>query len=126
MLDQRSFRNQDLVLRVSLSVDPKCFNIEPYEPFLDALCGTRAYQHDAIRTTLRYLMGRRYNNLGELVEENYRTSEPLQELYGSFNEMKRHVQLPDQLSCSLDLATGTGKSYVLYGIARIMLAEGRV
>jgi type III restriction enzyme len=34
--------------------------------------------------------------------------------------------LPDQLSCSVDLATATGKSYVMYGIARIMLAEGVV
>jgi type III restriction enzyme len=40
--------------------------------------------------------------------------------------MKRHLQLPDQLSASLDLATGTGKSYVLYGIAAILLAEGAV
>jgi type III restriction enzyme len=38
--------------------------------------------------------------------------------------MERHLQLPDQLSCSIDLATGTGKSYVLYGIAAILLAEG--
>ncbi|MEO7841443.1 MAG: DEAD/DEAH box helicase family protein [Anaerolineales bacterium] len=40
--------------------------------------------------------------------------------------MERHLQLPDQLSASLDLATGTGKSYVLYGIAAILLAEGAV
>jgi hypothetical protein len=31
--------------------------------------------------------------------------------------------MPDKLSCSLDLATGTGKSYVIYGIARILLKE---
>lgn len=36
------------------------------------------------------------------------------------------MQLPDKLSCTIDLATATGKSYVLYGIARIMPAEGAI
>jgi len=40
--------------------------------------------------------------------------------------MESRLQLPELLSCSLDLATGTGKSYVLYGIAAILLAEGAV
>jgi len=40
--------------------------------------------------------------------------------------MERHLQLPEQLSCSIDLATATGKSWVLYGIAMILLAEGAV
>jgi type III restriction enzyme len=40
--------------------------------------------------------------------------------------MQRHLQFPNQLSASLDLATGTGKSYVLYGLAAILLAEGVV
>ena len=46
--------------------------------------------------------------------------------YGSWAGMERHLQLPDQLAASLDLATGTGKNYVLYGIAAILLAEGAV
>jgi type III restriction enzyme len=46
--------------------------------------------------------------------------------YGSWVGMKHHLQLPSQLSASLDLATGTGKSYVLYGLAAILLAEGAV
>jgi hypothetical protein len=37
-----------------------------------------------------------------------------------------HFLLPDRLSCSVDHATATGKSYVMYGIAHIMLAEGAV
>jgi type III restriction enzyme len=40
--------------------------------------------------------------------------------------MQRHLQLPDQLSCSVDHATGSGKSYLLYGLAAILLAEGVV
>lgn len=126
MPDQQTFRNQDLVLRVSPSVDPERFDINKYEPFLDALCGNREYQKEAIRTVLRYLLGGRYTNLRALAEENFDSNEKLQERYGTFAEMERHLQLPDQLSCSVDLATGTGKSYVMYGIARIMLAEGAV
>jgi type III restriction enzyme len=126
MRDRQTFRNQDLVLRVSPSVDPARFDINKYEPFLDALCGSREYQKEAIRTVLRYLLGGRYPNLRALAEENFYSNETLQERYGTFAEMVRHLQLPDQLSCSVDLATATGKSYVIYGIARIMLAEGVV
>ncbi|MCK4731322.1 MAG: DEAD/DEAH box helicase family protein, partial [Methanophagales archaeon] len=50
----------------------------------------------------------------------------LQEKYPSLNDFYGYLQLPDKLSCTLDMATATGKSYVLYGIARIMLAEGAV
>jgi len=126
MRDQQTFLNQDLVLQVSTSMDPARFDITRYEPFLDALCGSREYQKEAIRVTLRYLLGGRYANLRALAEENFHSNEKLQERYGSFREMERHLQMPDQLSCSLDLATATGKSYVMYGIARIMLAEGVV
>jgi type III restriction enzyme len=124
MPDQLTFRNQDLVLNVSATIDPTRFDINRYEPFLDALCGNREYQKEAIRVTLRYLLGSRYSNLRALAEENFNSNDNLQERYGSFNEMDRHLQLPDQLSCSIDLATATGKSYVIYGLARILLAEG--
>ena len=131
MRDQQTFGNQDLVnqdlvLRVSPSVDPARFDITRYEPFLDALCGTREYQKEAIRIVLRYLLGGRYANLLALAEENFHSNKALQKRYGTLQEMGRYLQLPDQLSCSVDLATATGKSYVIYGIARIMLAEGAV
>ncbi|MBN2392537.1 MAG: DEAD/DEAH box helicase family protein [Anaerolineae bacterium] len=126
MRDQQTFLNQDLVLQVSASVDPARFDITRYEPFLDALCGSREYQKEAIRVALRYLMAGRYANLRALAEENFSSNAQLQERYGTFKEMERHLQLPDQLSCSIDLATATGKSFVMYGIARIMLAEGVV
>ncbi|MDP2090512.1 MAG: DEAD/DEAH box helicase family protein [Candidatus Gracilibacteria bacterium] len=32
----------------------------------------------------------------------------------------------DKLSCNIDLATGTGKSFVIYGVAQIMLCEGKI
>jgi type III restriction enzyme len=116
----------DLVLKVSESIEPEIFNIGKYEGFLDALCGTREFQKEAIRRVLRYLLGGRYRNLKDLALENYENNKTLKELYPTFNDFLRHLQLPNKLSCTIDLATATGKSYVLYGIARIMLAEGAV
>jgi type III restriction enzyme len=124
--DRRTFRNEDLVLKVTTNIDPKVWDESRYEAFLDELCGVREYQKEAIRTTLRYLVGGRYANLRELAKENFDTNEELQQRYGSWTGMERHLQLPHQLSCSIDQATGTGKSYVLYGLAAILLAEGTV
>jgi type III restriction enzyme len=126
MPDQQQFRNEDLVLRVSRNVDPARFDVSRYEQFVDALCGTREYQKEAIRVTLRYFLGERYTSLRQLAEENFHSNEALGQRYGTFREMERHLQMPDQLSCSVDLATATGKSFVMYGIARIMLAHGAV
>lgn len=126
MLNKKIFKNQDLILKVSPNIDPEKFDINKYEAFLDALCGEREYQKETIRVTMRYLLGSQYNNLKELAEENYHQNPVLQERYGFLEEFYRHLQLPDKLSCTIDLATATGKSYVLYGIARIMFAEGVV
>jgi type III restriction enzyme len=124
--DKQLLRNQDLVLKVSPNVDPARFDIRKYEAFLDALCGDREYQKEATRETLRYLLGGQYNSLRDLAKENYQQNAVLQDLYPSLEDSYKHLQLPDKLACSLDLATATGKSYVIYGIARIMLSEGVV
>lgn len=124
--DRRTFRNEDLVLKVSADVDPKIWNESKYESFIDELCGTREYQKEAIRSTLRFLLGRRYPDLRALARENFERNPELEQRYGSWAGMERHLQLPDKLACSIDLATGTGKSYVLYGIASILLSEGVV
>jgi len=118
-----TIKASDLVLKVSENIDPARFDISKYEAFLDALCGAREFQKEVIRTVLRYLLGGRYRNLRGLAEENYNQNPNLRKLYPTFSDFERHLQLPDKLSCTIDLATGTGKSYVLYGIARIMLAE---
>jgi len=120
------FHNEDLVLDVSTAVDRHKWNENKYEQFIDQLCGVREYQKEAIHSTLRYLLGGEYRNLRNLATKNFENNSTLRDRYGSFENFERHLQLPDQLSASLDLATGTGKSYVMYGIAAIMLAEGVV
>ena len=126
MLDSQTFQNKDLVLKVSPNYDPKRFDPNKYEPFLDALCTDREYQIEAIREVLRYFLGGEYRSLRDLAEKNYQNNPKLQENYSSLDDFIKHLQLPDKLSCSLEHATATGKSYVMYGIARILLAEGAV
>src|SRR6266511_617152 len=119
-------RGGGLPVGVTTNIDPKVWDESRYEAFLDELCGLREYQKEAVRTTLRYLLGGKYASLRALAQENFETNNELQQRYGSWASMEKHLQLPDQLSCSLDLATATGKSWVLYGIAAILLAEGAV
>jgi len=119
-------RNEDLVLKVSPNVDPNKWDEGRYDAFVDALCQGREYQKEAIFTALRFLAGGEYRDLRELARENFDENPKLKEVHGSWEVMESRLQLPDLLSCSLDLATGTGKSYVLYGIAAILLAEGAV
>ncbi|MGD9973625.1 MAG: DEAD/DEAH box helicase [Desulfatirhabdiaceae bacterium] len=124
--DRQAFKNEDLVLKVTNNIDPAVWDESRYEPFIDELCGTREYQKDAIRTVMRFMAGGNYANLRVLAEENFKVNGVLEPRYGSWKGMESHLQLPDQLACSLDMATGTGKSFVLYGVAVILLAEGLV
>lgn len=126
LTDKQTFRNEDLVLKVSGHISPETWDETEYDAFIDTLCGDREYQKDVLRVALRYLVGGRYPNLRELARDNFDNNEELQRRHGSFEAMEAQLQFPDQLACSIDLATGTGKSYVLYGLAAIMLAHGAV
>ncbi len=121
-----SFRNEELVLGVKSDFDPTILRLDKYEGFLDALCADREYQKEAIRTVCRFLAGGQYGSSGQLAEANYATNPILGERYGSLNGLLSALPFPDKLACSVDLATATGKSWVMYGIARILLAEGVV
>lgn len=124
--DRQKFKNEDLLLKVSTDIDPAIWDETKYEAFLDELCGLREYQKEAVRVVMRYFAGNKYKNLHELAKENFDCNAEIQRRYGSWTGMDRQLQLPTQLSCSLDLATGTGKSYILYGVAAILLAKGLV
>ena len=58
--DSITFRNDDLVLRVREDFDPSLLNLDQYEAFIDALCGDREYQKEAIRVVCRFLAGGQY------------------------------------------------------------------
>lgn len=125
-IDLKTYQTKDLVLKVSQTVDRKKWNEDKYEIFLDVLCEGREYQKQAIYTALRYVLGGAYNDLHSLAEENWEHNAVLQDRHSSFQSLEKRLQLPHQLSATVDLATGTGKSYVIYAIALILLAEGAV
>ena len=107
--DRQRFRNEDLVLKVSQNVNRATWDESRYEQFLDELCSDREYQKNAIRAALRYLLGGQYPDLKALAQQNFEDNPTLHARYGTWAGMERHLQLPDKLSATLDLATGTGK-----------------
>ena len=123
----RIFNTQDLVLQVNTkSFDPEKLPISDWQRFLDVLCGNREYQKEAIKTAIIYLASGRYNNIEDLVRENYRLNDELKKRYSTEKEYLNKLQIKNRLTANIDLATGTGKSYVMYGIAQIALGIGLV
>ena len=112
----------DLVLKVRNSYDPNKLNLNEWEDYLDILCGNREYQKEAIKTAIIYLVAGEYANIDHLAKENYMNNSDLQGLYKNTDDFISHLPLPGKLSGVIDLATATGKSYVIYGIAQIMLS----
>jgi len=125
-MPELSYKNTDFILK-SKADEALINSIEKYEAFLSALCREEYYfQKDAIYEVLKFFFSNQYKNLWDLAKENYETNEKLQQRFDTEMKYKDHLQLPKQKSCSVDLATGTGKSFVIYGLAQIMLAEGLV
>lgn len=126
MIEIKTYNTKDLVLEVSKSYDPMKLDLTKWDRFIDALCGDRQYQREAIENTIIYLASGRYKSIEDLVRENWNKNSELHTRYKDINEYLHHLQLPNKLSATIDLATGTGKSYVIYGIAQIMLGLGLV
>jgi len=116
----------DLVLRVKKDVDKSRFNIDKYDDFLEAFCGSREYLKEAIIEAVRYLLGGEYQNTQELAKENFENNSEIEEYHGSFENFENQLEFKEKLSCTIDLATATGKTWAMYGISQIMLAEGAV
>lgn len=126
MQDIKIYKQKDLVLKVNQNYDPTKLDLGAWDPFLDALCGDREYQKEAIRQAVIFLASERYVTTQDLVDENYTKNSELQEKYSILNDYHNHLQLPNKLFANIDLATGTGKSFVIYGVAQIMLGLGLV
>jgi len=114
----------DLVLKLSEKANN--FDISEYEDFIGELCGEREYQIEAVRKVIRFFLSGEYKNIAELVRENFKTNEAMQEFFRNEEELLGDLLFRDKLNCTIDLATGTGKTWVMYAVARIMLAEGVV
>lgn len=126
MQEVKTFRQAELVLKVSNVYDTTKLDINAWTPFLNRLCGDRPYQKEAIQTAIIYIASGNYDSLSSLLKQNYSLNPNLRDKYSSLDEFLHVAQLRNKLYASIDLATGTGKSYVIYGIAQIALALGLV
>ena len=126
MREIKTFRQKDLVLNVSQVYDKKELDYSAWQPFVEKLCGDRDYQKESIKNAIIYLVAKNYRSLRDLAIENYADNAELREKYSSENDFIKKLNFPDKLYATLDLATGTGKSYVIYGIAQIALGLGLV
>lgn len=120
------FSADQLLLRVSETYDRDSFDLDAYDEFIETSARGRDYQAEAIRGALRYFLGERYENTEQLARESYEASQDLQRLYPNADALVERLPFADKLACTLDLATGTGKSFVMYAVARVMLNEGAV
>ena len=114
-------RNEDLVLRVNPSEDLKQ-QIEKYDAFLDLVFDEEYYfLREAAYNILFFLFSGSYLTISDLVKENFKVNSKLAEKYNTQQRMLASLQLPDKKSCTVDLATGTGKSYLIYAIAQVAM-----
>jgi type III restriction enzyme len=118
-------RSQDLVLVVSEQSD---FDIAPYERFLDQLTHEGGgHQNEALHVAGRYLLGGHYADLFAVAAENWERSEEIREHHGHDRaRFMGSLELGSLLAGSIDHATGTGKSYVIFGAAMLALGSGHV
>lgn len=128
MQEIKTYKTGDLVLTVTKTYDPSILDLTVWDRFLDVLCGDRIYQKEAIQQAVIFLVSGKYNSIKDLIKEIFNSgiNSEIKTRYKDVDEYYRHLQLPNKLSANIDLATGTGKSYVIYGIAQIMLGLGLV
>lgn len=117
------FNQKDLVLNINKNYDKSKLDLDKWDRYLDVLCDNRYYQKEAIKAAVIYLASGQYNSIEDIVEENFKNNSELSKRYQNVDDYKDKIQIKNKLFANIDLATGTGKSYVIYGIAQILLAE---
>jgi len=100
------------------------FRFADIEEYVLAVTGSRDYQYNAIKHTMIYLWGGSYKNVAELARENFANKIHIKERFGSEEIMLGHLPLADRLSGVVHMATGTGKSYVIFVVAYLSLVMG--
>lgn len=121
------FHNNDFILLNEDTSEKVLSIVNKYDSFLTALT-TPKYEHvrNAIKEAIRFLISDKYNNTEEVAINTYNKNYKLKTKYNTKEEYLDHIKIKDKKSYTIDLATGTGKSWVIYGVAQIMLAEGLV
>jgi type III restriction enzyme len=106
--------------------DVEQFDWSEVEDYVLTLTGERDYQYNAIRDILVYLWGGIYADVTELARENYARKSAIQQRFHSDAHFLHMLPLPDRVSGVCHLATGTGKSYVMFAVAHLSILLGKV
>lgn len=101
------------------------FDFSEVEEYVRVLVGDREYQFNCIKQIMIYLWGGSYKDITQLAKENWTKKSAIQERFQSEENFMRHLPLPDRLSGVVHMATGTGKSYVMFAIAYLSLVLGK-
>lgn len=133
---QRLVKNMPCIQKINLSDHTldinirKCnyqkFDFSEIEDFVRELAGGREFQYKAIKEVMIYLWGGSYTDITQLAKENYAKKPGIQHRFQSEQNFLRHLPLPDRLSGVVHMATGTGKSYVIFAITYLSLIMGKV
>ena len=100
------------------------FRFSDIEEYVRAITAGREYQYQAIKHTMIYLWGGGYKNTADLARENFAKKEHIRERFGSKEIMLGHLPLADRISGVVHMATGTGKSWVLFAVAYLSIVMG--
>jgi len=103
------------------------FSFSEIEEYVSELVGSRDYQYDAIKQVMIYLWGGAYKSITDLGKENFNNVKErpqIQQRFGTEENFLRQLPLPDRLSGVVHMATGTGKSYLIFAIAYLSLVMG--
>jgi type III restriction enzyme len=121
------FRIADQLLRLDDSRDTTEGLVHKYDAFLNLLSADRyAFQRDAVRAAWRFLVSDKYPSMDRLARENWSVRDSIRQRHEHMEAYLGRMPLKDRKAISIDLATGTGKSFVMYGLAALALAEGLV
>ena len=122
-------RNSELVLKMNNIPTDVIQRVNKYDDYLEGLFSDDySFLREATKKAILFLLADNYPDLETLARENYSSNEKIRQIFPTIEEYLNDRQFPlkDKQACSLDLATGTGKSYLLFAIAQLALCEGIV
>jgi type III restriction enzyme len=110
----------------TLDVNEKKFDIELFdfqeiEEYVSALTQGRSFQFEAIKKTMVYFWGGSYTDVTQLAKENFKKKSSIQKRFLTEENFLRHLPLPGKRSGVIHLATGTGKSFLIFAIAYLSI-----
>jgi type III restriction enzyme len=116
----------------TLDINPRKYSVElldlvELDDFIRALAGSREYEYEAIKQIMIYLWGGGYESVLDLANDNWDKKEVIRDRFmGNKERFLRTLPMPNKLSGVCHMATGTGKSYVIFAIAYLSLLLGKV